>query len=166
MANRRRLGGRARPRRMTDWEANSPQSTIKIVTLAGVVTAQILFPRSVLDGAGPRSTLTRILLELGLQVGGVVADTVVHMALLVVSLDSTGAIQAYDPTNIADLNKGGILWQRQVFLPFSPIDVYRETIAVKGQRKLREDQVIAFFIEPNGGQIQHHIGGRALLKLT
>ena len=172
MAIRRRLGRRAAaPRRLTDWEANSPQSFVPVVTLDGVTSAQVLFPRSVLGTAGPRSTLTRMLLELGVRGVTVGANTIVHMAIAVVSLDSTGSIQFFDPTNVADLNKGLILWQRQVFLlqGIDGFEWYRESIDIKAQRKLQEDNVIAFFIEPNGaaaGTINHHIGGRCLLKLA
>ena len=155
-------------RRMTDWEANSPQSIVPVRTLTTIVTAQVLFPRSVLSTAGPRATLTRLLLELGVTAitGGV--DIIVHMAILVVSIDAVSAIQVYDPTDVNDLNKAGVLWQRQVFMQQATVhgQWYRERIDIKAQRKLREDQVLAFFIEPNGGTIDHHIGGRALLKLT
>ena len=46
------------------------------------------------------------------------------------------------------------------------LESYRETIDIKAQRKLREDNVIAFFLRPNGGTVNHHIGGRCLLKLA
>ena len=169
MAGRRRFTG-GRKRRMTDWEANSPQSIAPVVTVTGVTTAQILFPRSVLGA--PRLTLTRALLHLDAWITSAAAQAIVHVALVVVSLDSTGAIQAFDPTNIADLNKGGILWQKQFALSNDtdilggPLAGYRVDIDAKGQRKLREDDVIAFFIEPNGATVSHHIGGRVLVKLV
>ena len=168
MAIRRRLGRRtAAPRRLTDWEANSPQSIAAVLTLDTVTTAQVLFPRAVLGTAGPRSTLTRMLLELGVVLAGGLTPAIVHMAIAVVSLDATSAIQVFDPTDVSDLNKGLIVWQRQVLLQNSfELIGWRETLDIKAQRKLREDNVIAFFIEPNGEAITHHIGGRCLLKLA
>ena len=172
MARGRRFTGGRRARRMTDWEANSPQSTSPVVTLSGVVTAQVLFPRSVLSTAGARSTLTRVLLHFDAWITAAAAQAIVHVALVVASLDVTPALQVFDPTAVADLNKGGILWQKQFALSNDtdilggPLSGYRVDIDAKGQRKLREDEVIAFFIEPNGATVSHHIGGRALLKLV
>ena len=168
----RRIRGTGRPRRLTDWVPNVPQSTSPVTTISGVTTAQILFPRSALSDGGPRSTLTRVLLHLDAWITAAAAQAIVHCSLVVAEIDTTGALQVYDPTDNDDLNKSGIVWQKQFALSNDtdilggPLAGYRIDIDAKGQRKLRDRDVIAFFIEPNGATVSHHIGGRALLKLV
>ena len=167
MANiRRRMPARA-PRRMTDWEANSPQLTALTSSLTGVTTALVLWPRSTLP---VRATLTRIIGELTVATSGTL-DTIVHCAMVIRSLDASLAIAAFDPTNVADLNSSDVLWQKQFLLRGNAdgndtINARTFELDIKAQRKLREQHVIAFVLEANGGTVQFHVGGRALLKLV
>ena len=163
---------RGRPRRLTDWEATSTTTTVTVV-LDTVVNANVMLTTAILAASGPRKTLTRMLLELGIGPGPTETGVViVHAALVVVKADKTGGILAYDPSNSFDLEKGGVLWQRQLFFDFSTASpragaaFFREGIDVRAQRKLDESDQVVFFIEPNGGDIRYHIGGRALLKLA
>ena len=177
MAIRRGLRGRGiggrQPRRLTDWEYTVEQST-PTATLSGITTAQILFNRAILDSLGNRATLTRMLMSVNVapQTGGTptsVNDTV-HMLIMVTELDEMANLRTINPTTGFDLNSGGVLWQRQVMMANATgeggvLAGFAEFVDIKAQRKLREQQVIVFVVEPNGVAVNHFVQGRALFKL-
>ena len=173
MAKRRRFGGARAPRRLTDWEFTVEQDTAT-ATATGVITAQILFNRSILDSLGVRATLTRMLLSVNVAPQLVGAPTTVNnpldMLIGVFELDASASLRVVDPTDGFDLNSGGILWQRQVMMANKSgeggvASGFREFVDVKGQRKLREQDIIAFVVKPTGFGINHYVQGRALFKL-